>query len=120
MTGSVVSSNGELLPYSEITDSTYANLAAQNFALDELEPGILILRGNCPRCGALIEVPAVSGIFQGLRSITDIFRRRPTTSPGAAHLEPMICVCEEEHPNRPKGRVGCGAYWTLILQVSPR
>lgn len=35
MTGSVVSSNGELLPYSEITDSTYANLAAQNFALDD-------------------------------------------------------------------------------------
>jgi hypothetical protein len=119
-TSPAASSDNELLPYREVTDPTYTQLVAQNFTLDEPEPGILVLRGSCPRCSALLEIPAVGSIFQGMRSINDIFGRRRPIPPSGTHVEPMICTCEDEHPNRPEGRTGCGAYWTLLIPTSPR
>jgi hypothetical protein len=113
-------SGDEPIPYREVTDPTYAELVAVSFTVEEPEPGILVLRGNCPRCDALLEVPVVGSVFQGMRSINDIFRRRRSTPSGTSHVEPMICTCEDERPNRPDGRTGCGAYWTLLLPASPR
>ena len=26
-----------------------------------------------------------------------------------------MCTCEDDHPNRPEGLSGCGAYWTLTI-----
>jgi len=99
------------LPYSEVTEERYAQLAAQHFRVEEPGDGTLILRGPCPRCGTTIEVPVV-------RSVVRTWWRRPTPEPVAPHVEPMMCTCEDEHPDRPEGRYGCGAYWTLTITAS--
>src|SRR5690348_9306207 len=58
----------EPLPYTEITDDTYAESAAKEFTVAELAHGTLALRGPCPRCRAFIEIPVVSSIFRSSRS----------------------------------------------------
>ena len=103
------------LPYREVTEPNYAQQVAQTFTLEKPHAGITILRGNCPRCDALLELPVVDTMFQGMRTVSDLFHRRWTTSPADDHVEPMICLCEDEHPGRPEGRTGCGAYWTLLV-----
>jgi len=124
MTASNASSPGEPLPYRETTDDSYTELAVQSFTVEELESGILVLRGPCPRCRAQIEVPVVTSIFEGLRAKGHPLLRRPKaprdyrgTPEGNGIIEPMMCTCEDEHPNRPRGRKGCGAYWTLRVMM---
>jgi hypothetical protein len=105
----------EPLPYREITDETYAHLAAENFTVEEPKPGTLVLRGPCPRCNAIIGVPVVTSIFRSTRLFGGGTRRpRQTTAP-TSHIEPMMCTCDDEHPNRPEGGYGCGAFWTLVM-----
>ena len=126
MTDSASVSDPEMsrtLPYREMTDTTYSERVADSFAVEEPEPGTLILRGPCPRCGAIIDIPVVDGIFRlAMRSTTGISRaawgwkRKPAEGP-SSHVEPMICTCEDPHPGRPDDDIGCGAYWTLT--VSP-
>ncbi|MEU5869063.1 MULTISPECIES: hypothetical protein [unclassified Nonomuraea] len=119
MTASVPSpEDGEPLPYKEVTDEAYARLAAGSFTVEEPRPGTLILRGPCPRCRAPIEIPLVSGIVRSPRAVGERLRRRPR--PQQETVEPMMCTCEDDHPNRPEGRYGCGAYWTLTVSAGPR
>ena len=34
--------------------------------------------------------------------------------PGADAADVLLyCRCDDDHPRRPAGRQGCGAYWTL-------
>ena len=116
---------GHTLPYCETTDETYSELVAGSFAVEEPEPGTLILRGPCPRCGTLIDIAVVSGIFRhvagdmlGTPRAAWGWRRQPAALPDP-YVEPMICTCEDPHPDRPEGRVGCGAYWTLTISPYP-
>ena len=93
------------LPYLEVTDVSYAEKAAATFSVVEVGSGTVMLHGPCPRCQTIIDIPHVDTIF-----------RSPL--PGGSsdkHGEPMMCTCEDPHPNRPDGRYGCGAYWNLIL-----
>ena len=101
------------LPYLEITNQGYATLAAQNFTIEEPKSGTLVLRGPCPRCNAVIDVPVVSGIVRSFRLFS--VRRPSGKNSAASHAEPMMCTCEDEHAGRPKDAYGCGAYWTLTL-----
>lgn len=105
------------LPYREITNLTYAEDAAESFTVTELARGTLVLRGPCPRCHALIDIPVVSSIFRSSRSVSSRLRSRAPKTTEAVHEEPMMCTCEDEHPNRPNGRSGCGAYWTLTIST---
>jgi hypothetical protein len=105
------------LPYEEITDPSYGQVAAGNFTVERVRKGVLVLRGSCPRCGAALEVPLVGTVFDGMRTIFG--RRRSRTAAPVEHVEPLICTCEDEHPNRPQGRTGCGAYWTVVLTTDP-
>jgi hypothetical protein len=105
----------EPLPYTEITDDTYGGRAAKDFTVTELAHGTLALRGPCPRCHAFIEIPLVSSIFRSSRSIGSWPPAQAPKSGEAGHKEPMMCTCEDNHPNRPEGRSGCGAYWTLAI-----
>lgn len=106
------------LPYSEITHDTYAVDAAKSFTVTELTHGTTVLRGPCPRCHALIDIPVVSGIFRSSRSVAGWLRATAPKAAEASHDEPMICTCEDEHPDRPDGRSGCGAYWILTIWSS--
>jgi hypothetical protein len=107
--------NQDLAPYQEITDPDFAECAARDFEIAHLDDDILILRGPCPRCGAILEVPLVDRMFDGMRSI----RKHGATSEPAQRVEPVSCTCEEQHPNRPDARSGCGAYWTFALTAGP-
>lgn len=93
------------LPYLEITDEKFAAQAAETFSVIDVGSGTLMLHGPCPRCETVIDIPHVDTIFRSV--IPD----------GGTHEygEPMMCTCEDPHPNRPDGRYGCGAYWNLIL-----
>lgn len=95
----------KLLPYIEVTDQNYATIAAQNFSVVEVRPGTLVLSGPCPRCHAVIEIPHVEKLVRSTLP-------KGSTREGS---EPMICTCEGIHPDRPDGRYGCGAYWTLVI-----
>jgi hypothetical protein len=110
----------ELLPYEEITVPEYAETAAKTFTVEVLPGGTIILRGPCPRCDAVVQVPVVDEVFKGmrsgLRSVTGVTRRAKDQKD---HVEPMICTCEDPHPNRPAYNVGCGAYWTLRISARP-
>jgi len=110
----------EPLPYTEITDETYAKNAARDFTVTELAYGTLALRGPCPRCRAFIEIPVVSSIFRSSRSIGSWARSRAPKSGEAAHKEPMMCTCGDDHPGRPEDRSGCGAYWALVITPPAR
>jgi hypothetical protein len=102
---------GQPMPYREVTEDRYAE-SAQNFTIEEPRPGTLVLRGPCPRCEAIIDIPVVSGIFRSSRLLGS---RGPHNSPATGQIEPMMCTCEDDHPGRPEGAFGCGAYWTLVL-----
>jgi len=108
------------LPYTEITDEMYAEVAARDFTVMELAHGTLALRGPCPRCRAFIEIPVVSSVFRSSRSIGSWPRPREPKSGEAGHREPMMCTCEDDHSGRPEGRSGCGAYWTLAITLPAR
>jgi hypothetical protein len=45
------------------------------------------------------------------------FRRRADSGKqnDADTVEPMLCTCDDDHPHRPEGRKGCGAYWNFII-----
>ena len=96
------------LPYVETTEEEYARLVARTFTVAEPQPGTLVLSGPCPRCSAPIDIPIVTEVFRAGRV-------RGGRAEGGRRAEPMACTCEEEHPDRPDGLHGCGAYWTLLV-----
>jgi hypothetical protein len=110
---------GPLMPYAETTDDAYAEFAMRHFTVEEIEPGTLVLRGRCPRCRAVTESPVVDAIFRSTRGLR-FWRRASPPVAAAPHVEPMMCDCGEDHPDRPDGLAGCGAYWTLtITEAAP-
>lgn len=101
--------NRGLLPYAETTDDEYAQVVARTFTVAEPHPGTLVLSGPCPRCTAPIDIPVVTEVFRVRRS------RRLVLEDHEPLVEPMACTCDEEHPDRPDGLQGCGAYWTMLV-----
>jgi hypothetical protein len=99
------------LPYDEVTDGFYSATATTTFTAFEAGPGTVQLTGPCPRCGTVIEVSVVSGIYKSVRRL----RRTQPRPPPATRVAPVICTCVDDHPGRPEGKVGCGAYWLLSL-----
>lgn len=108
----ITSGADEPLPYEEISLPEFAERAAQSFTVERQRPGTLVLRGVCPRCSAPMEFITVDHLIEG--TLGPRHRRRHETAP-ADHTELLYCVCDDQHPQRPTGRKGCGAYWTLIV-----
>jgi hypothetical protein len=99
-------------PYRETTGDSFAETFATGATATPIRRGVL-LTGRCPRCSDRMQFPVVTEIFQ-----TTIV---PTTgpAPAAAEEKPLMCTCQEPHPDRPAGEVGCGAYWNIRLTRSP-
>jgi hypothetical protein len=95
-----------VVAYKEKTKPQYAQAAALAFVVDNYGPGLDMLRGPCPRCRALIEIP----VFRELVKAGGHHGETPSAPVG----EPVLCTCEEDHEGRPTGRTGCGAYWNLV------
>ncbi|WP_121676634.1 hypothetical protein [Micromonospora sp. BL4] len=95
------------LPYVEVTDEAYAARAAAGFTVREFEFAVL-LSGRCPRC----DHATTSTV------IDELYRREaaPAAEPDPGYRT-VLCECEADHPSRPAGLRGCGAYWTLRLEV---
>jgi hypothetical protein len=108
------------LPYQEITDDSYAREAAPTFRLEEPRPGVRVLRGQCPRCDAIIDIPVMPTVFDGNRwSITGLFHRDDSKTGEADPVEHVLCTCDaHDHPGRPEGRKGCGAYWNFVIRTA--
>jgi hypothetical protein len=104
----------EPLSYHEETRPDFAAQVAATFKITEDEDGI-ILTGPCPRCADVIEIRLFDEVVRGW------LPWRPRGKPAAAgrRSEPMICTCDQDHPDRPAGGVGCGAYWNLVLVTEP-
>lgn len=101
-------------PFEEVTDLAYGEHAAATFEVEQPHPRTLVLRGTCPRCRHSMEFMISDEVVRRLRWF------RPGTKesmPVKTTEEPMLCTCGADHPNRPEGYVGCGAYWNL--EVSP-
>ncbi|MFF3504007.1 hypothetical protein [Streptomyces sp. NPDC003247] len=109
------------LPYRETTAEEFGTHVARTFTVTEPRPDTLVLSGRCPRCAAAIDIPVVSGVFRGGGPW---FGRRRQGAPDGAAAEPrvelMMCTCDEDHPDRPEGRYGCGAYWSVRVPEAPR
>ncbi|WP_445528866.1 hypothetical protein [Streptomyces cyslabdanicus] len=103
------------LPYEEITEPSFGARAAVEFSLIQVGPGAAELRGPCPRCRTTIRLPVVNSVYKNFR-----LWRRPgqQASPPSVHEELVICTCAEDHPGRPEGKVGCGAFWRLEITPS--
>jgi hypothetical protein len=109
-----------LVPYRELSEPGYAELAAATFVIEEFGVGMSLLGGQCPRCGVAIEVPLIDGVFRGdwapgSDAATAGDRAAGAGQTASVRSVPIICTCTETHPGRPEGRVGCGAYWIFDL-----
>lgn len=106
------------LPYQEITDHSYAQRAAANFTIEVPRRGMRVLRGECPRCEAIITIPLPPTMFDGSRwSITGILRRGAAEPDDPPPYHPVMCTCDtHEHAGRPEDATGCGAYWNFVIQ----
>lgn len=99
-----------LMPYHEVTEPGFGDKAL-SFETEQIRGG-LILRGACPRCDDLMEFPHVDKVYKGRL----LPRRRQSGASGGTL--PMMCTCDGEHPGRPSGEDGCGAYWNITLEIS--
>jgi len=62
-------------------------------------------------------VPIVQNIFRGWFP-SGGRRNRTLRATEPSRVEPMMCTCEDEHPQRPEGASGCGAFWTLTISAA--
>ncbi len=113
-----MSADHDLLPYLDISEDDYAQRAADgNFVLDVAAPGSAILSGRCPRCGHSMTFPVLTDYFP-----KGVWHEK-TSAAGKGKretVEPMVCLCRDEHPGKPADVEGCGAHWKLILKFEPR
>jgi hypothetical protein len=105
--------SGELpMPYEEITKDVYAQHAAANFTVEQVDGGAITMRGSCKRCHHVMEylIGDVVRLSRWRRSSA------PESPPAAAEeTEHMVCTCEGEHQNQPENFRGCGAFWDLAI-----
>ncbi|MFF5057233.1 hypothetical protein ACFY1S_29005 [Micromonospora sp. NPDC000663] len=94
------------LPYAEVTDEAYSVRAAADFTVRQFAFAVQ-LSGRCPRC----DHPTTSTLVDALYR-----RNAPATVPDADYRA-VLCECEADHPARPAGSRGCGAYWTVRLEA---
>jgi hypothetical protein len=94
-----------LLPYEETSESHYAAAA---FTVERVDLHVLILRGQCPRCGDEIEIPIIDTMLSGSRASLPFHTARMSEE---TRVEAVLCTSSSDHPGRPEGAVGCGAYW---------
>lgn len=92
------------VPYTEENSEDYSSKAATHFELVTHAGRYLVASGPCPRCNAHLDIPLLKEAVRGFGN----------AGPAAAPTEiPMCCACDGDHPGRPDGGEGCGAYWLL-------
>ncbi|WP_436532518.1 hypothetical protein [Actinoplanes sp. HUAS TT8] len=105
--------NEKPLPYEECTDAAYAEHASR-FDVEQVGRST-VLRGICQRCRHVMEY-----LIRGhvVRTGGRWPFSRPQPELPATGTERMICTCDGDHPNRPDGFKGCGAFWDVTITAS--
>ena len=97
------------LPYVEVTDEAYAAQAAAGFTVRREFEFAVLLSESMPAVRPLDHQHGGRGAVPGGRSSA------AAPDPG---YRTVLCECETDHPVAPlAGLRGCGAYWTLRLEV---
>lgn len=111
--------NDDLMPYAEMSEEAYAELAAASFSGERIEGGSVVLRGPCPRCGHIMEYLISAEVVKSALP-WPLSRLQRASRPGAgdAGTETLTCQCEAAHPHRPQNFLGCGASWRLGVTES--
>lgn len=94
------------VPFREVSEPTYAHHVQTAFTLVESAGGAYSLRGPCPRC---------RGVTVALLDIRHVMRSSGSRS-ARTSVEHHMCECPLEHPGRPDGIPGCGAYWNIEVE----
>jgi hypothetical protein len=109
------------VPYDFREPQGWAEKVAQ-FDQRRLDDGaVVILYGDCPRCGDLMDVELPISLQTGGLVVTDqadaeeLRRKRTGRAPEpVAFTKTARCNCQMPHDNRPKDvSQGCGAFGTL-------
>ncbi len=116
MTSSTPAAQHDPSPYLEQTHDSYAVWAAETFTAAAAEHGIVLLTGACPQCRGDVEIVLVNTIFAGRNRPGGWLRPGGSADPSSARL--FMCTCPLEHPDRPQGYSGCGAYWKLTIEAA--
>ncbi|MEU4827092.1 hypothetical protein AB0H37_34915 [Actinomadura sp. NPDC023710] len=100
------------LAFAETTTPAYAAaFLAEDFAYEIVDDGV-VLRGRCPRCRATVEANAFENVVVRKGAEGGSFVQGP-------HPIPVYCTCLLDHPGRPEGIEGCGAYWRITMNGQP-
>ncbi|WP_143631415.1 hypothetical protein [Streptomyces thermovulgaris] len=92
------------VPYHETTEERYAGEYTTGLRILSVDDESVVLSGRCPRCGC---------------ACTYLYTHRSFRRPRRGLREqriPVICTCSTDHPGRPDGEEGCGAYWNVLLE----
>lgn len=108
----------DTLPYAEVTEQGYAETAATTFVARRVGPAV-VLTGPCPRCQDPITCSLVDEVFRRGDPRAPARPAEPPPRDAKPPYRTVLCTCAVAHPYRPEGRIGCGAYWTLVLEVEP-
>ncbi|MFH0240950.1 hypothetical protein ACGRHY_00575 [Streptomyces sp. HK10] len=92
------------VPYREETEDRYADDYASGLRVLSADNESVVLSGRCPRCGCACTYLHVRRVFRRIR-------REPRE-----RWVPVMCTCAADHPGRPAGEEGCGAYWNVVLE----
>jgi hypothetical protein len=119
------------LDYQEIHEEGYEDTVARTFAAEFVpsvaNPSEIYVAGPCPRCEQAMTYNHAVLIIRGIdevdeaaaealwRALREQGRDMPTEWSFTA-----FCTCGVKHPNAPDGAPGCGAYWGMTVQGSPK
>ncbi|MEU6367274.1 hypothetical protein ABZ876_16440 [Streptomyces sp. NPDC046931] len=95
---------GASTPYRETTAGDFAARYTSGLRIVSADADVAVFSGRCPRCGCDFTYTHTGRVF-----------RSPRRAPSPAQV-PVICTCTADHPGRPPGEEGCGAYWNIILE----
>lgn len=111
--------NDQAVPY-VIADSDQLNSAVRGRFKKAKGDGVLILTGECPRCGHefTATIPLTPATVTPGRAITGQFGGSAMTANPVQHT--VYCACQQEHEGRPDGDLGCGAVTNLTLNPKVR
>jgi hypothetical protein len=104
-------SGAPVQPYEATTDDSFAEHAAA-FDAEEADGDTIVLRGTCARCKHPMEYIMAGELVKRWR-----LRSAAATPEEGPRVEKMLCTCEADHPNRPAGYRGCGAFWDLEISA---
>jgi hypothetical protein len=91
-------------PYQEESNESWAEQVAQTFHWED-QGEAWVLQGHCPRCDHPMNKELVFDTY-ALETVR-----------GQSDRVVVMCNCSHDHPGRPTGKSGCGAFGALRIET---